>query len=73
MTLRNLIGAIATTARTQAEEIAGVAGFGAIITGVWGLWGWEWALIAAGLPVAGFYLWGQIRIVTAGERPEGVE
>lgn len=42
----------------------GLAGVGAIVVGVWGLLGWPAAAIAAGLPFAGFWVWGQaLRVI----------
>lgn len=41
----------------------GLAGWGLVVAGVWGLGGWEWGLIVAGLPVAAFYLVGEARAV----------
>ncbi len=41
----------------------GLAGVALVVAGVWGLWGWEWAAVVAGLPVAGFYVWGEARAV----------
>ncbi len=41
----------------------GLAGVALVVAGVWGLLGWAWALIIAGLPVAGFYLFGELRAI----------
>ena len=46
--------------RELARNTVGLAGLGLVVAGVWGLGGWEWAAIAAGLPIAAFYSWGQI-------------
>lgn len=40
-------------------HLGGLAGITAIVVGVWGLLGWEVALIVAGLPFAAFYVAGQ--------------
>ncbi len=41
----------------------GLAGVALVVAGVWGLLGWAWAAILAGLPVAGFYLFGELRAI----------
>ena len=41
----------------------GFVALGLVVVGVWGLWGWQWAAIATGLPVAVFYVWGEVRTV----------
>lgn len=50
--------------------LVGFAGLAAIVVGVWGKFGWEVGVIAAGLPFAGFFLWGEamavVRHVTRG-------
>ena len=42
-----------------------------IVLGVWGLAGWPAAAITAGLPVGGFYLWGEIRAARAPRISDG--
>jgi fatty acid desaturase len=67
------MGVIATQIRTLAaahgaailRTAFGWAGLALVIAGVWGLWGWQWAAILGGLPVAGFYIYGEIRAVRA--------
>lgn len=46
-------------------DAVGLLSLGAIVAGVWGLAGWEWAAIAAGTPPGVFYLWGEVRDVLA--------
>lgn len=50
----------------------GMMSIGLIVLGVWGLLGWQWAAISAGLPIAAFYLWTEAR-VARGARPGGAE
>ena len=47
------------------RTLFGWAGLALVIAGVWGLWGWQWAAILGGLPIAGFYIYGEIRAVRA--------
>lgn len=56
-----------TVAAMMAPTAVGVCGLGLIVAGVWGLGGWPWALIAAGLPPAAFYLYGEIASLRGGE------
>lgn len=53
-----------------ARHLAGLGGCAAIVIGVWGLAGWAVAAIVAGVPFAGFYLYGEARSATSGGRPE---
>ena len=46
--------------------VVGLAGIGLVVAGVWGLYGWQWGAIVAGLPVAGFYLYGEWCAVRGG-------
>lgn len=46
-----------------ARNLVGVLGVGLVVAGVWGLGGWQWGAISAGLPVAAFYLYGEVRAV----------
>lgn len=41
----------------------GAVSYSMILAGIWGLWGWQWALIAGGTPFFTFYLWGELRAV----------
>lgn len=41
----------------------GIAGVALVVAGVWSLLGWAWAAIVAGLPVAGFYLYGELQAI----------
>jgi hypothetical protein len=47
--------------RELARNTVGLAGLGLIVAGVWGLGGWEWGAISAGLPIGGFYVLGVLR------------
>ena len=58
--------------RESLQRLAGPASIGLIVTGIWGLVGWQWALIALGIPPAAFYLYGEMRAVRAGS-PESAE
>lgn len=49
-------------------HVFGILSLAAICVGIWGKWGWEWALMAAGLPPASFYLFGEIRDARAPSR-----
>lgn len=51
-----------------ARHLAGLGGLAAIVTGVWGVAGWEVAVIVAGVPFAGFYLYGEARSVAPGRQ-----
>ena len=42
------------------RTVVGISAIGLIVVGVWGLWGWQWAAIVSGLPVAAFYIYGEI-------------
>ena len=58
--------ALAGALREATPSIVGLSGIGLVVTGVWGLWGWQWAAILAGLPVSAFYIYGEIRRATPG-------
>lgn len=45
------------------RTLFGWCGLGLVLAGVWGLWGWQWAAILGGLPIAAFYIYGEIRAV----------
>jgi hypothetical protein len=47
--------------KKHARDLGGLACLAMVITGVWGLAGWAWALIAAGTPGTAFYLVGEFR------------
>ena len=53
-----------------ARSLVGLAGLGLVVAGVWGLGGWEWGAITAGLPVACFYLYGEARSVSPAHSEE---
>lgn len=42
-------------------HLAGLLGMLAVVAGVWGLFGWQWGVISAGLPFAAFWLYGEAR------------
>lgn len=50
------------------RSIPGILGLLLVVAGVWGKWGWEWAAIVAGSPVAAFYIWGEVRSASPGVR-----
>ncbi len=50
-------------APTVLRTVFGWSGLGLVLAGVWGLWGWQWAAILGGLPIAAFYVYGEIRAV----------
>lgn len=50
-------------ASTVLRTAFGWSGLGLVLAGVWGLWGWQWAAILGGLPIAAFYVYGEIRAV----------
>lgn len=52
------------------RHIVGVLSLAAVIVGVWGLTGWEWAIIAAGAVPAAFYLFGEARAASMPGAPE---
>jgi hypothetical protein len=45
-------------------NLAGLNGYGLVVVGVWGTWGWSWAAIVAGLPIAALYVLGELRGVS---------
>lgn len=53
------------------RNVIGIGALALIVIGVWGLWGWQWAAIVGGLPVAGFYLWGEVRAIQGPSRQPG--
>mgnify|MGYP001559448360 CR=1 FL=1 len=53
--------------REVTRNVVGLGGLGLVVAGVWGLGGWEWGLIAAGLPVSVFYVLGELRAVAPRE------
>jgi hypothetical protein len=55
--------------RESARSLVGLAALALVVAGIWGLTGWQWAAIATGLPVGGFYLWGEIRAAQAPRPP----
>jgi hypothetical protein len=50
---------VLTGTRTALPHVVGLAGLAAIAVGVWGAFGWQAGLVAAGAPFASFYVWGQ--------------
>lgn len=52
------------------RTLIGMGALALVVLGIWGLAGWAWAAIAAGLPVGAFYLWGEVRAAQAAGRPE---
>jgi len=50
------------------RDVVGLSALLLIVVGVWALAGWPWAAIATGLPVGGFYLWGEVRAARAPHR-----
>ena len=52
------------------RTLIGMGALALVVLGIWGLAGWAWAAIAAGLPVGAFYLWGEVRAAQAPGRPE---
>lgn len=55
-------------ARVLAPDLIGLAAWAAVLAGVRGLAGGDWALIAAGAPVLALYVWRELR---GAEGPEG--
>ncbi len=53
------------------RSVVGVVGIGLVVAGVANLFGWEWGAITAGLPIAGFYLYGELRAVRGAAPREG--
>lgn len=66
---------IAARARQYGPEVlrtlVGWVGIGLVLAGVWGLWGWQCAAILGGLPLAGFYIYGEVRAVRASSEEVG--
>jgi hypothetical protein len=58
-----------THGSTILRTVFGWSGLTLMLAGVWGLWGWQWAAILGGLPIAAFYVYGEIRAVR-GPSPE---
>ena len=52
------------------RTLIGVSALALVVVGIWGLAGWAWAAIAAGLPVGAFYLWGEVRAAQAPRAPD---
>ncbi len=57
---------VLVTLLERARTIVGLVGIGLVVGGVWGLVGWQWGIITAGVPVATFYIYGEIRSVRGG-------
>ena len=51
-------------------HVIGLAGVGLIVWGVSAWLGWEAGAIVGGSPFAGFWIWGEARKVTRGDRGE---
>lgn len=49
-------------------HLVGVAGLSAVVAGVWGALGWQAGMVAAGLPFAGFWIYGEARAAGEGWR-----
>lgn len=49
------------------RTVFGWSGLGLVLAGVWGLWGWQWAAILGGLPIAAFYVYGEVRALRGPE------
>lgn len=43
------------------REVIGMFGLGLVVAAAWGFGGWRWAALCAGLPIAAFYLYGEMR------------
>jgi hypothetical protein len=54
--LRAALRSGASLAAAILPDVIGLAGIGAVVVGVYGLWGRDVALIAAGAPVAAAYV-----------------
>lgn len=46
-----------------ASDALGVGGATLACAGVWSLFGWEWAAIALGAPLAALYVWFELKEV----------
>jgi hypothetical protein len=55
--------------RAHARDLVGLTALALVVAGIYGLAGWQWAAIATGFPVGGFYLWGEVRAAQAPPRP----
>ena len=51
------------------RSVVGLGGVALVVVGVWGLWGWAWAAIAAGLPIGGLYMYVEAATLTQ-RRPD---
>ena len=48
-------------AELKARDVVGIGGAALTVAGVWGLWGWQCAAIALGLPLVVLYAWSELR------------
>lgn len=64
MTMRSLMSSAAVRLASAAPDVVGLAGLASVVAGVWLIAGAGWALIVAGLPIGGFYVAGQIRLLS---------
>lgn len=71
--IRNAIAAVVAAVVTErvVRTAIGAVSFSAILAGIWGLWGWQWASIAGGLPFFAFYAWGEFRSAQVPPMEEG--
>lgn len=46
-----------------ASDALGVGGATLATSGIWSLFGWEWAAIALGLPLVALYVWFELKEV----------
>lgn len=49
------------------RNAVGLTSLALIVAGVWGLAGWQAGVIVAGLPFAGFWIWGEARRVVGND------
>lgn len=47
--------------KRYAPDMVGLGAWALVVVGLWGRFGWQAGLIAAGLPFALFYFWGEYR------------
>lgn len=55
--------------RELIRSAVGLGGWALVVAGIWGLGGWQWGMIVAGLPIGGLYVYVEA-VSLAQRRPD---